>query len=142
VNSLVTDLAQDVIIPVVAAYAAIVWKRLGKNDADWNPDDRLLISEFLVAAVFLQLTFLSGDTWLVLTGHSLNDSQVRALLARSGMLFMITFLVSPAAVLSLRDYTRNRPLTNEIADRLSSAATGFLALIFVFNQFINSAFTS
>ncbi len=133
------SLATDAVVPVLAAYLGLVWKRLSKDVTEWTSEDRLLISDFLVAALFMQATFLAPAFWASLTGRGLSPLASEVLSWRLAMLGLTAVLVLPSSAAVLRVYTGARSLTGGMADVFSAVGATYLFLLFAFNGYIELA---
>jgi hypothetical protein len=139
--ALIVTLCKYAVLPVIQAAIAVLWKLLSKNKEDWLPDDRLLVSELLVTATFVQLTLMVDSVNVSQVGGNVSFSAAdwQALVARALVLLALVVVVLPASALALRSHTRRRRMTNRLAHTLSALTVGFLLLLVILDYVLPDA---
>lgn len=137
-QDLLRDLAQNFLIPILAGYLGFVWKLMAKDTPNWTAEDRMLLSEFMVAALFIELGYLIPPFWNQLTRVPMSEAEHQAVSFRA-VIFVVVVVALVASALALRHYTTQFEMTNEVADFLSSCGIIVLGLLLVFNTLITAA---
>jgi hypothetical protein len=138
-EELAADCAQNFLVPVVAAYIGFGWKRTATDSSKWLPEDRMLISELIVTAFFVQVGYLVPPLWKKwVNGLELDYIERQAQEARIGLL-LVVLLALVASAHAMRWYSSHAQMSVEVADLLSAVGIAFLGLLLVCNNLLTPA---
>lgn len=123
-------------IPIATSGAAVVWKRLAKEYADWQAEDCLVAFELLIAGVAAQMTILFADVALEVGNYQIPGLGKR--IFGELVLLLVISNILPALALAMRSHRANQQLTREVAIRISVAAAAVLVALFLIDFFLPS----